>query len=164
VIDEPRNLATSGLNDPEFPDDCRRVGLTLLKNVLEVLVDRAYVLLEQLRQEALGQPDGAPTLIPVKTGDRVKLKRWPKEAMGESIAASTTTSEASTSNNRPSDSVARAHRIVHRERSDSSARDKSSRSARQTMRWPSTCLGRDKRRLKTDRSDSCSRGSHCLRA
>jgi len=38
-----------GANYPEFPDSCIRNEFPLLKNVLEVLVDGADILLKKLR-------------------------------------------------------------------------------------------------------------------
>jgi hypothetical protein len=46
------------LNDPEFPDRCRRVDLSFLEDVPEVLANRSEVLLEQLGEKPLRQPDG----------------------------------------------------------------------------------------------------------
>jgi hypothetical protein len=45
------------LNYPEFPDSCSPLQFALFKDVLDVLVDRAHVLLEQLGQLPLRQPD-----------------------------------------------------------------------------------------------------------
>ena len=44
-------------NYPEFPDSCHPVQFALLENVHQVLVDRPHVLLEQLGDERLRQPD-----------------------------------------------------------------------------------------------------------
>src|SRR5665647_1534527 len=43
-------------NYPEFPDSCLPVQLAFLENVHQVLIDRTNVLLEQLRDERLRQP------------------------------------------------------------------------------------------------------------
>lgn len=58
VLDLPRDLAlTLCSNHPEFPDGCGAVEFALLVDVHEVLVDGPDVLLEQLRQEGLRQPE-----------------------------------------------------------------------------------------------------------
>ncbi len=59
MVHEALDLAGAlSLNYPEFPDSCRRIEFSLLVDVLEVLVDGADVLLEQLSHELLGEPDG----------------------------------------------------------------------------------------------------------
>jgi hypothetical protein len=45
------------LNYPEFPDSCPPLQLALFKDILNVLIDRSHVLLEQFRQLPLRQPD-----------------------------------------------------------------------------------------------------------
>src|SRR5690606_39958650 len=55
AFDLPRAL---GLNYPEFPDSCTRIALTLGEKVADVLVNRAHVLIEQLRDLPLAQPNG----------------------------------------------------------------------------------------------------------
>lgn len=60
VIDESRNLPLSlDLNYPEFPDRCRGVVLLFVEDVLEVLVDRPDVLLEEVTKLSLREPDGS---------------------------------------------------------------------------------------------------------
>jgi hypothetical protein len=59
VLDLPGHFPlTLAANYPEFPDSCRRVQLGLLIDVLQVLVDRADILLKQLRDQDLRKPDG----------------------------------------------------------------------------------------------------------
>ena len=44
-------------NYPEFPDSCLATQFALLEDVQQVLVDRPHILLEQLGNERLRQPD-----------------------------------------------------------------------------------------------------------
>jgi hypothetical protein len=43
-------------NYPEFPDSCLPAQFALFENVHEVLVDRAHILLKQVGDERLRQP------------------------------------------------------------------------------------------------------------
>jgi hypothetical protein len=71
-------------NCPEFPESCLPAQFALLEDVDQVLVDRPHILLEQLRNECLRQPDRlvfepalesrAPILRLVE--DYARLGRW----------------------------------------------------------------------------------------
>jgi hypothetical protein len=59
VLNLAKNLAISFTsNHPEFPDSCLAAELALVEDVHEVLVDRADVLLEQVGDQRLREPDG----------------------------------------------------------------------------------------------------------
>src|ERR1035441_4327170 len=58
VLDFPLDFARSfPANYPEFPDSCLLFDLPFLVDVLEMLVDGPDILLEQLRDERLAQPE-----------------------------------------------------------------------------------------------------------
>lgn len=58
MLDLAGDLASALLaNYPEFPEGCRPVELAFVVDVLDVLVDRADVLLEELGQQRLRQPE-----------------------------------------------------------------------------------------------------------
>ncbi|MGQ0507767.1 MAG: hypothetical protein ACT4TC_20895 [Myxococcaceae bacterium] len=59
MLDVARNLAaTFGSNYPEFPDGCLSAELALVEDVHEVLVDRPHILLKQLGDQRLREPNG----------------------------------------------------------------------------------------------------------
>mgnify|MGYP001578538324 CR=1 FL=1 len=59
MLDLARNLPFPlGANYPEFPDGCLATELPLVEDVHEVLVDGPHVLLEQIGDQRLRQPDG----------------------------------------------------------------------------------------------------------
>ena len=58
MLDEPADLPVPlDSNYPEFPDSCPRIQLPFLVDVLQMLVDRPDVLLEQLGDQGLRKPD-----------------------------------------------------------------------------------------------------------
>ena len=59
MLDIAGNLPLAlAANYTEFPDSCRRVEFGLLVDVLQMLVDRANILLKQFRDQGLRKPDG----------------------------------------------------------------------------------------------------------
>jgi len=66
VLDLPRHfMRPLPANYPEFPDSSSRIEFALFEDVLQVLVDRPHVLLEQFRDQRLTQPKrfiGKPAL------------------------------------------------------------------------------------------------------
>jgi hypothetical protein len=57
VFDVPRDVARAlAANYPEFPDSCPVLQLTFRVNVLQMLVDGPNVLLKQVRNQRLAQP------------------------------------------------------------------------------------------------------------
>ena len=66
MLNEPRDLSLAlPANYPEFPDSWVRIQLTLLIDVLKVLTYGAHILLEEVRDERLAQPQrlvGEPAL------------------------------------------------------------------------------------------------------
>jgi hypothetical protein len=57
VFDLPRHLPFAlDSNHPEFPDSCLPAQFSLVENIDQVLIDRSHILVEQLSDERLRQP------------------------------------------------------------------------------------------------------------
>jgi hypothetical protein len=64
VLNRSGYLAVAFLpNYPEIPDSCLALQLAFRKDALEMFVDRAHVLVEEVNHLPLGEPDGLVVCI-----------------------------------------------------------------------------------------------------